>query len=243
MLPAYHIVIIEDDNLLRKSLINFYQKHGFNISAFDCAEPVYDFIKQSQQHEFGEVDLIISDIILPGDNGLTLFEKLTEFPELGKILISINNHENDRIDGLSVGADDYICKPVNSDELLLRTNALLKRLKSKRSAAFTKIHFLGYKLDPESRTLSSGIQHVILSNNEHKLMLTLIGSQGRECNRLIIANALYNNSKDRGELISGRSMDILISRLRKKFKQLGERSNLILTLRGKGYMLRSEADQ
>ncbi len=243
MNTVQHIVIVEDDTLLRKSLVNFYQKHGFNTSAFDCAEPVYDFIKQGEQHEFGEVVLIISDIILPGESGLALFDKLADFPALGKILISINSNEQDRIQGLHSGADDYICKPVNSEELLLRTNALLKRLNSKYSAYFTKISFLGYALDPESRELSTVNQHTILSYYENRLLLTLIGGQGKVCDRLMIANALYNNKEDSNDFLSGRAMDVLVGRLRKKFIQLDEKADLILTLRGKGYMLRADIDR
>ena len=247
MPAAYHLVIVEDDTLLRKSLVNFYQKQGFNISAFDCAEPVYDFIKQSSQHKFGDVDLIVSDIVLPGDCGLTLFEQLTSFPELGKILISSNSHEKDRIGGLSVGADDYVCKPLNSEELLLRTNALLKRLKSKRSTSFTKIRFLGFDLDPESRALSTLIssieQQVIISELEHKLLLTLVGFQGKICTRSNISKSLFNDNKARDEFLSGRAIDVLIGRLRKRFIQLDEQADLILTLRGKGYMLRAEIDR
>ena len=164
-----HIVIVEDDILLNKSLVNFLQKHNYKVSSFFDSFGVADFINGNK------VNVLITDIILPTGCGYSLMRELKNKTNLGKIFISQKADVYDRIEGLTLGADDYICKPINSDELLLRLSALLTRLPPLRDNKETSsISFLNFDVNTETRELSSHNGQVELGYNEHQLLLVLI---------------------------------------------------------------------
>ena len=228
-----HIVIVEDDDLLRESLLNFYTKNKFLTKAFDSTLGVYQYIQSYIDTPNDKVQIIVCDIMLPGENGFSLMEQLKDFPELGKIFISTKTDIENRIKGLSLGADDYICKPVDSTELLLRTQSSLARLNTvKEDEVSDNIKFLNFELNPETRILSSNNKSLELSGAEHQLLILLISKQGKICSRQEIAQALNAPEKS----TQGRALDILLSRLRKKMSSLNAKDNII-TYRGKGYLL------
>jgi two-component system torCAD operon response regulator TorR len=226
----YHITIVEDDELLRRSLVNLFGNQGYIVSDFSSADGVYEFIKK------GNTDLIVCDIVLPTLNGFELFESLSEFTRLGKIFISGKVDIEHRIKGLSLGADDYICKPLDSTELLLRTGTLLKRLKTSTLQpieATSNIQFLELTLNIESRILSKQGVQIELGTVEHELLLLLIAHQGKVCGREKIAFTLGDTEK----YINGRALDNLINRIRKKLSLIGGKRKFIITFRGNGFML------
>ncbi len=230
MSQLHHITIVEDDDLLRRSLVNLFEKQNYRVSEFASADGVYDFIKQ------GNTDLIVCDIVLPTSNGFELFEKLAEFPRIGKIFISGKTNIEHRIKGLSLGADDYICKPLDSTELLLRTGALIKRLEIQYQGlnqTASEISFLGLTLNIESRVLSGVNSCIDLGFIEHELLILLIALQGKICDR----EKIYLTLGDREKYSSGRALDNLINRLRKKLALVGGKRKYIITFRGAGYML------
>ena len=225
-----HIVIVEDDDLLRTSLVNLFENSGYQVSPFESSEGVIEKIQEQS------TNIIISDVILPDGSGHYLFNKLNNFPSLGKIFISNKINLEDRIKGLSCGADDYICKPLDSTELLLRTQALLKRidqyneLGSKSSAV---VHFHGLNLHLESRILSDDKDSIELGLYEHELLLMLIANQGKICERERICYILGNDNN----FSEGRALDNLIKRLRKKLSYFDQQKKFIITFRNQGYML------
>jgi DNA-binding response OmpR family regulator len=228
-----HIVIVEDDDLLRESLCNFYTKNEYLVASFDSASGVYQYIQSYIDNQSDEVCIIVCDVMLPTEDGFSLIEQLKDFPNLGKIFISSKVDLKNRIKGLSLGADDYICKPFNSIELLLRTEGLLARLKATEIEIENEnIQFLNFQLNPETRVLSCLSQHLKLGLVEHQLLIFLISKQGKVCSRYDIAKALNEEEKYQ----QGRALDILISRLRKKMYQLSQ-TDSIITYRGKGYLL------
>lgn len=228
---SIHITIVEDDELLRSSLVNFFQKQGYVVSYFSSSNGVVEFLKN------GDTDIVICDIVLPGESGLDIIRQLTSMPQLGKIIISGKTEQNDRIEGLSLGVDDYICKPINTTEILLRVQALLNRLAGNQVTsekdATSVIEFLAFELNLENRNLSSKAKVINLGINEFKLLTYLHSQQGKICSRDKIIDALDNiEAYD-----TGRGLDILISRVRKKMNNLAPDSNSIVTYRGQGYML------
>ena len=153
---------------------------------------MYEFIKN------GDIDLIVCDIVLPTDDGYSLFEKLAEFPQLGKIFISGKIELEHRVKGLALGADDYICKPLDSTELLLRSEALLKRISNSTHAIesnSSNIRFLDLSLNIETRVLSGHNKSIDIGLVEHELLILLIALQGKICNREKIYSTLGDSEK------------------------------------------------
>ena len=174
---------------------------------------------------------------MPNSCGYQLIDSLHNKPHLGKIFISINSALEHRIKGLRLGADDYIVKPLDSTELLLRTQALLLRIKtllavSSHDKPNTNINFLHFQVNPESRILRCKNQMVELGYSEHQLLLLMIGQQGSVISKQQIATNLYPELEK-----SSRNIDKLVSRLRAKLNKVGGVFDYIITQRGKGYLL------
>ena len=232
-----HIVIVEDDIILRKAIVNCYQKNNYLTTDFDCPNGVVEFIEHCEQNQQNPVDVVITDINMPDKNGYELIESLKSMPSLGKIFISVNGALEDKVKGLRLGVDDYIVKPIDSTELLLRTEALLLRLKPLSTENVnTHISFLHFSLNPESRILSCQNAEVELGCTEHQLLLLLIGRQGSVCSKQQIINSVYHASEN----ACSRTVDKLISRLRIKLNKVGGNGDYIITQRGQGYLLASQ---
>jgi DNA-binding response OmpR family regulator len=153
------------------------------------------------------------------------------------MFISVNNALEDKIKGLRLGADDYLVKPIDSTELLLRTEALLSRIKPLQDhERSTNIKFLDFQINPETRLLQCNDQELALGFAEHQLLLLMIGQQGNVCSRRQVANAVYASP----EGASDRAIDKLVSRLRQKLTKIGGSAEFIITQRGKGYLLVSQ---
>tara|TARA_R110002050_G_scaffold227974_3_gene363634 strand:+ start:375 stop:1091 length:717 start_codon:yes stop_codon:yes gene_type:complete len=232
-----HIVIVEDDFVLRKAIVNCYQKNYYYTTEFDCPNGVVEFIEQCEHNQQKAVDIIVTDIVMPDSSGYELIESLKNKPDLGKIFISVNGALEDKIKGLRLGVDDYIVKPINSIELLLRTESLLARIKPPYDDDVrTSIQFLNFQLNPESRVLSCQNQVLELGHAEHQLLLLMIGQQGNICSKQQMVNAVYRSP----EGVSSRTIDKLVSRLRKKLCTVGGNAEYIITQRGKGCLLVSQ---
>ncbi len=231
----YHVVIVEDDNLLRTLIVNYFRRSGFFITEFSNTSGVVDWVKRKMFDPFARLDVIICDVELPAGSGLDLFKKLHAFNQLGKILISIRKEEQDRILGFKVGADDYVCKPLNLEELLLRTQSLLRKLHQDYSSPQEDdyIQFGQCLLHPETRLLIFKAKKTLLTEGEHQILLSLISKQGKTVTREDLASALGKHFLN----ISSRSVDVLVGRLRKKLQDNAKIPERIVTCRGKGYML------
>lgn len=237
-----HIVLIEDDEILRGIVEDILVNNGYFVKAFDRVNGVLDWINENLESDEKRVNLIISDIELPDGNGLEIFESLTQ-PYLGKILISVRDKPLDRITGLKIGADDYLPKPIDPIELLLRTENVLKN-KSMHEKSETDgrkqeeteeefIPFGEYKLHPENRRLIIGDDQVLLTEREHQILLYMISKRGRVVTREELANALGFNKFNDGK----RSIDVQIGRLRKKMEVNPRAPQYIVTKRGRGYFI------
>lgn len=235
-----HIVVVEDDALLRKAIINCYQKNNYHTTDFESAKGVAEFIERRSSSQL-PVDVIVTDIVLPDKNGYELIGSLRSQPNLGKIFISINSNLEDKIKGFHLGADDYIVKPLDSTELLLRTQALLLRIKTLPAVSLhddpnANINFLNFQVNPESRILRYKNQLVELGYSEHQLLLLMISQQGNVISKQQIATHVYSEL----EQTSSRNIDKLVSRLRVKLNKVGGNFDYIITQRGKGYLLMAQ---
>lgn len=230
MIEYCHILLIEDDQWLRDGLELFLVSKRYKVTAVDTLAAARAVLNQTTDHY--PVRMIVSDISLPDGTALSLFDELYAEKQIGKIFISAHISEQERIKGLQSGADDYLCKPISPEELLLRIKAVLRRLHVD-CEDITEICFLHYQLNPESRILSYENIQVQLSNTEHQLLLQLIARQGK----IISRDMLFTHLDNTQIYQQGRALDILVSRLRRKMLKGVNQTDPIITYRGKGYML------
>ncbi len=233
--PA-HILIVEDDLASRSLLVSYFENEGYRVSETDQADDLHQRIVQEG------IDLILLDISLPGKDGLTVTRELRAASRVGIILVTSKGDEIDRIVGLELGADDYVTKPFNPRELLVRAKNLLWRIQTGTAetqdshivrTSSKGYHFEGWHLDPFKRLLTSpdGLQER-LPEGEFKLLQTLAEHPGQVLSRDQLMDAIH----DREWTPNDRSVDVLIGRLRRKLGDNPSNPQLILTAHGAGYM-------
>lgn len=238
--PAdFHILIVEDDLASRSLLVSYFENAGYRVSESDHANQLGERIDQDA------IDLVLLDISLPGKDGLTVTRELRASSSVGIILVTSKGDEIDRIVGLELGADDYVTKPFNPRELLVRVKNLLWRIHSADNTGKRAdnrrgcYRFDGWQLDPYKRQLTSpdGRQER-LPEGEFKLLQALINHPGQVLSRDQLMDAIH----DREWTPNDRSVDVLIGRLRRKLGDNPSNPRLILTAHGAGYMFAGEID-
>jgi two-component system OmpR family response regulator len=229
---AAHILLVEDDDGMRVLVTRILSESGFRVTGCRNGAEMWSFLPDLT------VDLVLLDVMLPGASGFDLLRALRARGTLPVIMLSARNEEADRVLGLELGADDYIAKPFGRPELLARIRAVLRRATiapmpagAARPEALT---FAGWRLDLRSRTLSDpGGAAVDLSGAEHDLLLVFLEHPGRVLGR----EQILEMSRGRLAAPSDRSVDTLVSRLRRKLEPPNGGGPLIKTVRGSGYML------
>ena len=162
--PA-HIVIVEDEPITRSALVSYLGSFGYRISECDTAEKAEKILAQ------GTADLLIADINLQGKDGLEITREQRARSEIGIILLSGRTDDVDRIVGLELGADDYVCKPFNRRELLARVKNLLRRTAAMRALTRKVFHFNGLTFDVASRQVTSATgEQIVLTRAEYELL-------------------------------------------------------------------------
>lgn len=235
---APRILVVEDDFASRSLLVSYFEKEGYRVSESDNANDCLQIIESEQ------IDVILLDINLPGKDGLTLTRELRAISDIGIILVTSKGDEIDRIVGLELGADDYVTKPFNPRELLVRVKNLLWRVlqagkKPSSNAGEASKTFEGWTLDPHKRQLISPQDELHrLPEGEFRLLKALIGHAGRILSR----DQLMDKIHDREWTPNDRSVDVLIGRLRRKLGDNPSDPHFILTAHGAGYMFAGELD-
>ena len=229
-----HILVVDDHRDIREPLAAYLRKHGMRVSqAADAAAARASLAKQA-------IDLIVLDIMMPGEDGLSLCRYVREAHDIPVILLTAMADETDRIVGLEVGADDYVVKPFNPRELLARVKNVLRRTNSlprKREAAAKRYAFDRWMLDTGRRELTGceGIA-VVLSTAEFRLLVALV-----ERPRLVLTrDQLLDLTSGRGAQPFDRSIDNQISRLRRKIELDPADPHLIKTVWGDGYQFAAD---
>jgi two-component system torCAD operon response regulator TorR len=217
--------------------VSYFKNEGYLVSETDHGESLVQKVLNEK------VDLVLLDINLPGKDGLTLTRELRAFSKVGIILVTSKGDEIDRIVGLELGADDYVTKPFNPRELLVRAKNLIWRVNEHNENPSTTnkhlIHFEGWTLDCSRRLLESpedGSER--LPEGEFKLFTALINSRGQVLSRDQLMDAIH----DREWTPNDRSVDVLIGRLRRKLNDNPADPHFILTAHGAGYMFAGEID-
>lgn len=225
------VLVVEDDPALRTLLLRLLREEGFqSLSAAHGAE-------MARVLETNTVDLILLDVMLPGSNGFDLCRLIRRESDVPIVMLSARQDETDRLIGLELGADDYIGKPFSKKELVARIRAILRRTQAGSQASQPRGHqqmtFAGWSLDPGRRELlSPDGAFVDLSGAEFDLLLAFVSSPQRVIGR----ERLLEMSRARFSDASDRSIDVLVSRLRRKLAVSGQSEPLLRTVRGVGYI-------
>ena len=225
------ILMVDDDPGIRDVVSDFLGKHGYKVdTAGDASE-------MEQALERGPVDLIVLDVMLPGEDGLAICRRLTTgdgSPPI--IMLSAMGEDTDRIVGLELGADDYLAKPCNPRELLARVRAVLRRRQEPKAVEEHHggvLEFAGWRLDLVRRELKTPQGVVInLSSGEFSLLRAFV----ERPQRVLTRDQLLEFARGPDSDAFDRAIDVQISRLRRKLDDGGGGQDLIRTIRNEGYM-------
>ena len=229
-LPS-RILVVDDDLRLRELLVSFLGSHQMHVSGVPDAETMLATLQQAC------FDLYILDINLPGMSGWDLCRQLRDHGDNTPIImLTARSEDHDRIHGLGLGADDYLPKPFNSHELLARIRAVLRRFSHHKTTMPTLdeiIVFDGFRLDPTRNQLMHQREPVPMTATELLLLKLLYQHRGRVISRNMICQKLHG----RDHFPDDRSIDVLISRIRKYLGLRPDGAPYIQTIRNQGYML------
>lgn len=230
MQPIEHILIVDDDADLRRLLTRYLQGQGLRASSVEGGEAMDRFLDSS-----APVDLVILDLSMPGEDGLSIARRLKASRALPIIILSARGDEVDRIVGLEIGADDYLPKPFNPRELLARIRAVLRRTAvttPAREAGKQVKTFGPFRLDVESQTLSCNGEQLQITSGEYDLLKIFLEHPHRVLDRDQLLDLLKGYDRNPFD----RSVDVRVTRLRKKIEQNPAEPDYIRTIWGKGYL-------
>ncbi len=230
-----HILITDDDKQIRTSLARFLTESGFRVSA---AEDGVAMLAAMEKRRF---DLIVLDIMMPGEDGLSLCRRLRAANKIPVVLLTAISGETDRIVGLELGADDYICKPFNPRELLARIRAVLRRTLDApgpgECARAVSYEFEGWRLNALRRTLRNPEGALVeLTAGEFDLLLAFAGHP----QHVLTRDQLLDLTRGREATVFDRSIDVQVSRLRRKIEADPQLPVFIKTVRSGGYVFCAE---
>lgn len=230
--PEAHILVVEDDGEMRTLIAKFLRQNGYRVTGARDGREMWETLGNAP------VDLILLDVMLPGQSGLDLTRALRAKTRVPIIMVTARGDETDRIVGLELGADDYIPKPFSRPELLARIRAVLRRAQpvgeaSAAGLAGDRILFAGWALDRRRRELAAPDGSAVdLSGGEYDMLLAFCEHPQRVLSRDQLLDLARNRVSDSID----RSVDVMVSRLRRKLEPTDESPALIKTIRGAGYM-------
>ncbi|MDD2878187.1 MAG: response regulator transcription factor [Acidiphilium sp.] len=238
MEPMPHILVVDDDRDIRDLLARFLERQRFRVTtARDGREARRAFLN-------GHYQLVVLDLMLPGESGLDVARWLRGETQVPIIMLTAMGEEPDRIIGLELGADDYVTKPFNPRELVARIRAVLRRVGESgdrgRDAPARLYQFAGWSLETARRRLvdPQGTD-VALTGGEYDLLLALLDRP----NRVLTRDMLLDLLRGRQAGPFDRAIDVAISRLRRKLEDDGRNAQLIKTVRGGGYVLAATVER
>ena len=221
---APHILVVDDDARLRDLLSRFLQESGFLVSGAESAAQARNILKNMQ------FDLLVIDVMMPGETGLELLADIRKDSSIPALFLTAMNETEDRIGGLEVGADDYIAKPFEPRELILRIQRILDRQAQQTAAGLVK--FGAFTFDYDSHILTEAGQRVHITTAEQDLLSCFAAAPNQVLSRDDISAQLNGRMK-------GRSIDVAVARLRTKLEADPRFPVYLQTSRGKGWLLRT----
>ena len=233
--PA-HVLVVDDDPEIRGLLGDYLERNGFRVSRATDGREMWRAVETSRP------DLVVLDVMLPGEDGLSLCRDLRARSRLPVIMLTARGDELDRIIGLEMGADDYLGKPFNPRELLARINSVLRRTRALPAAQGPahRVRFAGWTLDLAARQLVAPDDVVVpLSGTEFRLLSVFV----EHPNRVLDRNQLMDLTLGRESTPFDRSIDVQVSRLRTRLRDEGREPRIIKTVRNEGYVLAAAVER
>lgn len=225
-----HILVVDDDRDIRDLISRFLKKNGFRVDAAANGKEMRAAVAASN------IDLIVLDRVMPAEDGLQLCRDLRKESRVPVILLTLLGSDADRIAGLEMGADDYLTKPFNPQELLARIKAVLRRandLPVKATGRARRLSFAGWMIDRVARELISPDRVIVtLTDGEFDLLQAF----AEHPHLTLTREQLLDLTRGRSAVAFDRSIDMQITRLRRKIEADAEAPELIKTIRNKGYI-------
>ena len=216
-----HILVVDDDDGIRSLVKKYLNENNYLVTTANSAEDAVEKIKIIQ------FDLIILDIMMPGKNGLEFIQENQKKLETPIILLTAKGETSERVEGLEIGADDYLAKPFEPKELILRIQNIIK--KTKKNDQKRIIKFENIKIDLNKQLIFKNDIEYKINNTEKKILEKMINNPGKTFSRENIGMLI--------ELDKERSIDVIITRLRKKIEIDPKNPKFLQTIRGAGYVL------
>ena len=232
MNSAAHILVVDDDEDILSLLTGFFRKHGHSITVATHGTAMFAALEE------GAIDLVVLDLMLQGEDGFSLCRKLRVRSRVPVIMLTAMSDHTDRVVGLEIGADDYLVKPFDPRELLARIKAVLRRTGEAPAApASTEtrpvLQFAGWRLDVARRELRSlDNTLMMLSGGEFDLLLAFV----EHPQRVLTRDQLLDLARGATHAAFDRSVDVQVSRLRRKLEPDAKSPSIIRTVRNGGYM-------
>jgi two-component system OmpR family response regulator len=239
MATNLRLLIVDDDPDILSLLTKFFRKHAYAVTVAADGEAMSAALARE------EFDLVILDVMLPGEDGLSLCRRLQSTTRIPVIMLTAMSELTDRIVGLEVGADDYLTKPFDARELLARVKAVLRRAADRAPRPAREPHrpillFAGWRLDVARRELRSAADTLIpLTSGEFDLLLAFV----EHAQRMLTRDQLLDLAHGRTHEVYDRSIDLQVSRLRRKIEVDVKNPSLIRTVRNGGYLFTATVER
>ena len=216
-----HILVVDDDEGIRSLVKKYLNENKYLITTADCSEDAIEKVK------IIKFDLIILDIMMPGKSGIEFIQEKKKDLDTPVILLTAKGQASERVEGLEIGADDYLPKPFEPKELLLRIKNILE--KTKKSDLKRIIEFENIKIDLNKQLIFKNKIEFKINNTEKIILEKMINNPGKTFERMEIGKLI--------DLDKERSIDVIITRLRKKIELDPKNPKYLQTIRGSGYVL------
>jgi|TARA_B100001971_G_scaffold213834_1_gene248488 two-component system phosphate regulon response regulator OmpR len=216
-----HILVVDDDEGIRELVKQFLNKNNYLVTTAKSSEDALDKVK------IIKFDLIVLDIMMPGKSGLEFTNENKKKLDTPIILLTAKGEASERVEGLEIGADDYLAKPFEPKELILRINNILNKTKTENLKRI--IEFGSIKIDLNKLFIYRNQQSLKINNTEKIILERMINSPGKIFQREEIGSLI--------DLDKERSIDVIITRLRKKIEENPKSPKYLQTIRGEGYVL------
>jgi two-component system OmpR family response regulator len=241
--PEAHVLVVEDDAAMRHLIARMLRENGFRLTVARDGREMWEALRNTA------IDLVLLDVMLPGQSGIDLLRALrSERASLPVVMVTARGSEADRVLGLELGADDYLPKPFGRPELLARIRAVLRRARQSADApekpdarsTFTGLRFNGWTVDQARREVLTPDGAVVeLSGAEYDLLLAFL----EHPHRVLARDQILELSRGRLADPNDRSVDVLVSRLRRKLEGKDSQTAIIKTVRGAGYMFLPQVER
>jgi two-component system response regulator BaeR len=222
------IIIVEDEEKIAQILVDYLQQDGFGVSVLHEGSRAVEIIKASNP------DFVILDLMLPGKDGISICREVRQFSDVPILMLTARVDEIDRLLGLEMGADDYVCKPFLPREVVARVRAILRRVQRQPAiSAENRIEYRGIVVSPDSFKCRIGERELDLTPVEFRMLQTLMSPPGRVHSRDSLMNSSYPDER----IVSDRTIDSHIKNLRKKLSEVVDDDEIIHSIYGVGYKI------